>query len=111
MDRRDVPANIRDTLLSYNWPGNVRELACWVERLYAAGLPPMPPQPDIWDDRFGQTMETSPVPAATASLASNELDTIQNALAHAGGNKSAAAKSLGIHRTTLIRKLKQFGLE
>ncbi len=111
MNRVDVPANIRESLLSYNWPGNVRELACWVERLYAAGLPPMPPQPDIWDDSFGQTVETSPTPVATASLADNELDAIRNALAQSGGNKSAAAKMLDIHRTTLIRKLKQFGLE
>jgi transcriptional regulator with PAS, ATPase and Fis domain len=111
MDRREVPTDIRDALLSYNWPGNVRELSCWVERLYAAGLPPMAPQSDIWDDSFGQTSEISPAPVAAASLASNELDAIRNALAQAGGNKSAAAKSLDIHRTTLIRKLKQFGLE
>ena len=111
MDRREVPIDIRDALLGYNWPGNVRELSCWVERLYAAGLPAIPPQTDIWDDSFGQTTETSPTPVATASLASNELDAIRNVLAQAGGNKSAAAKSLGIHRTTLIRKLKQYGLE
>ena len=34
---------IREGLNEYHWPGNVRELCCWVERIYATGMPPAVP--------------------------------------------------------------------
>lgn len=42
---------------------------------------------------------------------SDERDKIINALKQAKGNKSLAAKLLGIHRTTLWRKLRELGIE
>ena len=42
-------------LREYPWPGNVRELCSYVERLYAANLPPMPPVPEAWDDGYRST--------------------------------------------------------
>jgi two-component system response regulator HydG len=125
-DRREVPAEIRHALVEYNWPGNVRELCAWVERLYAADLPPLPPQPDIWDDQYaeGDRCATADVGAPAefalasgsagapqaASIEQNEIQAIHAALAETGQNKSRAAEILGIHRSTLLRKMKQYDL-
>ena len=126
---KPIPPAIRDSLRQYNWPGNVRELSCWVERLYAAGLPPMPPVSDVWDDQYNYTgqgdtgafmsdqltapqqpaVATAPAPAAT-SLGDMEFEAIKAALEQCNQNRSQAARMLNIHRTTLIRKIKQYDL-
>jgi transcriptional regulator with PAS, ATPase and Fis domain len=125
LEPKPIAPGVRKQLLDYPWPGNVRELTCWVERLYAANLPPIPPTPEVWDDRYatGQpahqpTSETQPEPAETqtahptspASLEDAELQAIRNALERTNHNRSAAARLLDIHRTTLLRKMKQYGL-
>ena len=117
MDRREIPVAVRDALMAYPWPGNIRELSGWVERLYAANLPAVPPTPEIWDDRYAtgeaieQTFETiAPSQPISASLVDAEFETIQRVLDETNHNRSAAAKRLNIHRTTLLRKMRQFGL-
>ncbi|RLB78823.1 MAG: sigma-54-dependent Fis family transcriptional regulator, partial [Deltaproteobacteria bacterium] len=45
------------------------------------------------------------------SLAMQEATRIQEALEKCGGNRIAAAKELGISRTTLWRKIKKYGLD
>jgi transcriptional regulator with PAS, ATPase and Fis domain len=124
MDRREMDKSLRESLMSYDWPGNVRELCCWVERLYAADLPAVPPSPQMWDDHYPGTQpldwptetndaffpvgpdQTNSVP----SLEDAEIHAIRKALATADNNRSAAAKLLNIHRSTLLRKIKQYGL-
>ncbi len=51
-----------------------------------------------------------PNDVATESLADTEADQIRKVLTAAGGNKSRAAKILGIERKTLYRKLERMGL-
>ncbi|MBS3820719.1 MAG: AAA domain-containing protein [Planctomycetes bacterium] len=119
-DVRQLDETIRGQLRSYDWPGNVRELCCWVERLYAANLPPMAPGRDIWDDHYatGEPIEyhddepAAPVAVAAdaRSLADAEAAAISKALAETEGNRTRAAEMLNIHRTTLLRKMKQYGL-
>ncbi len=134
MEFRALSAEIRDQLIAYPWPGNVRELCCWIERLYAANLPAVAPASEIWDDQYAenspayvrQVPEGSYVkstvglpndgqmfgtPSDITSLADAELDVIKSALSQTSNNRSAAAKMLNIHRTTLLRKLQQYGLE
>ncbi len=119
MPRRELDAPIREALIAYPWPGNVRELCCWVERLYAANLPAVPPTSEIWDDQYAtgeplvatEIIPAEPMAATSAnSLADAEVDAIRNALVRTSNNKSAAAKYLNIHRTTLLRKMKQHSL-
>ena len=133
MEFRGLSLEIRDHLISYPWPGNVRELCCWIERLYAANLPAVPPTSEIWDDQYIEDFPVyvgEKVPKSTfvkdstlpldaqrgaadpdkTSLADAEIDAIRCALSQTGNNRSAAAKLLNIHRTTLLRKLKQYEL-
>ncbi len=119
MEIRQLVASIRKALISYPWPGNVRELCCWVERLYAAKLPATPPINEIWQDHHPDSISSDPVEmytpnhpanAVTGSLADAEIDAIRNALTQSRNNRSIAAKLLNIHRTTLLRKMKQYNL-
>ena len=98
------------TLLAYDFPGNVRELENIVERAVAlcesdtVGLADLPP--DI------QAMDFDPVEGdRLESLQEMERQHIARVLARTGRNKGLAAQVLGIPRTTLWRKLKQFRLE
>ncbi|MDQ7988529.1 MAG: propionate catabolism operon regulatory protein PrpR [Candidatus Dactylopiibacterium sp.] len=94
--------------MEHAWPGNVRELENLLERLVAlASLP------DAAEDLFAQlfpelSAAAGAAPPATlpARRAGFERDTLRQALAHAGGNASAAARALGISRTTFWRRMR-----
>lgn len=121
--RRQLGRRLRDCLCEYPWPGNVRELCGYLERLYAADLPPMPPKLGVWDNRYGEPADREPLRTAPdrmpfdqtttpvgCSLAEAERQAIKNALTLTGYNRSAAARLLQIHRSTLIRKIKAYEL-
>ncbi len=123
MVRRQLSEYLRDQLRQYPWPGNVRELCGYVERLYAANLPPSAPSLGAleWEDGYGASNAgldpapgRMPLPdnAATGlSLAQVESQAILQALEMTGHNRSAAAKVLQIHRSTLLRKIRLHGLD
>jgi DNA-binding NtrC family response regulator len=93
-------------LSEYTWPGNVRQMQHLIERLciLASGA-----RIDDWAVREAiGTMQ--PGEGVTESLADTEADQIRKVLAASGGNKSRAAKILGIERKTLYRKLERMGL-
>lgn len=120
MPPRVLGESIRRQLRDYSWPGNVRELAGYVERLYAADLPPLPPTMMNWDGNLpplasplepapGRITEIESRPL-TYTLAETEQSAIVRALHHVGWNRSAAARLLAVHRSTLLRKMRQYGL-
>jgi transcriptional regulator of acetoin/glycerol metabolism len=55
-------------------------------------------------------VEAATEPARTANLRDLEARFLEDALRRHGWNRAAVAKELGIHKTTLWRKIKQFGL-
>ncbi|MCX6634820.1 MAG: sigma-54 dependent transcriptional regulator [Acidobacteria bacterium] len=90
----------------YTWPGNVRQLQHMMERLTI-----LAPQGRIDEEAVRDAIDTmEPREESSETLADKEQDQIRRVLAAAGGNKSRAAKILGIERKTLYRKLKQMGL-
>ena len=121
MPHRQLGSRLRACLREYPWPGNVRELCAYVERLYATQLPPMPPRSYDFDGGYRPSprpIEPAPgrMPAEDHSpvgctLAEAEQAAIRRALEAAGFNRSAAARILDIHRTTLLRKLRHYGLD
>jgi len=93
-------------LEDYSWPGNVRQLQHMIERLTI-----VTPQGRIDDPAVREAIElTEPRDTASDTLADTEADQIRRVLAATGGNKSRAAKILGIERKTLYRKLDRMGL-
>jgi DNA-binding NtrC family response regulator len=122
MPKREFGQRLRHMLTEYPWRGNVRELAGYVERMYAANLPPMPPSMSLWDDGYSSTPSDAQLPPAdrmpltesvpmTFSLAKLEAGAIHKALELTGGNRAAAARMLEIHRSTLLRKMRSMGME
>ncbi len=101
-------------LLRYSWPGNVRELANAIRRAVALSeghsiriydLPPHLIQ------EVNPTVEIEPSPSGTLLLEEVEKEHILKVLEMTDGNRSEAAQILGIHRDTLLRKLKKYGVE
>jgi len=84
-------------LLSYPFYGNIRELENIIERAVITAKGFMIKTEDLQLDRQGREEE--------------EKERIKRVLEQVGGNKSLAAKVLGIHRTTLWRKMREYGLE
>jgi transcriptional regulator with PAS, ATPase and Fis domain len=93
-------------LLDHIWPGNVRQLQHMVERLSILA-------PNGWIDQAAVEEAialSEPSEQPSESLADTETDQIRRVLSATGGNKSRAAKILGIERKTLYRKLERMGL-
>jgi DNA-binding NtrC family response regulator len=102
-----------EKLVAYHWPGNVRELENVIERslVMATGT-----QLDASDIK----LESAPRPKASGdsnflpegmSLDQYEQDIIKEALRRADGNKSQAARLLGLTRNALRYRLTQMGME
>jgi transcriptional regulator of acetoin/glycerol metabolism len=95
-------------LSGYAWPGNVRELKNVLLRAAhgVAGTTITPA--DLPPEMAARAAENDTVPPG--ALKETEVTLIRRALADAGGNMVHAASRLGIHRVTLYRKLKRYGL-
>jgi DNA-binding NtrC family response regulator len=96
---------VLDVFMDYEWPGNVRELENVIERAVALAEGPVI-EPRHLPGRLGRGADKSVAPTALATLAQVEAGHIRKVLAHTGGNKTRAARILGIDRTSLWRKLK-----
>lgn len=94
-------------LLAYHWPGNVRELAHVVERALLIGNKPQIGQTDLG---LNVHAESNAVPTSISTIEDMERDLIRRTLAHFDNNISQCATSLGIGRSSLYRKLDQYGL-
>lgn len=111
MDPMDYSPEILPVLMAYRWPGNVRELENVVERAIllspggTIGLSALPEEilPPAGKKREAATMR--------AVRAETEERLIQSALAACGNNRTAAAARLGIHKTTLYRRMKALEME
>jgi propionate catabolism operon transcriptional regulator len=97
-------------LQAYAWPGNVRELRNLMERLalFLAAEPLQALSPSFVL-KVAPELNVIDMPAAAEQrmVASQPQESIEQVLARFGGNREAAARHLGISRTTLWRKLKQ----
>jgi DNA-binding NtrC family response regulator len=121
-----------DVLQAYTWPGNVRQLRNCIEHMVVLGTPPYLGVGNIPDDirkeveepqaGSSEKMKANPESdhrVAQDSSSSNgvvsldqaEKELIIKALDETGGNRTAAARKLGISRRTLHRKLKAYELE
>lgn len=95
----------RARLLAHDWPGNFRELVSLLRTLIALAEDGSTLECDDLPSEFQQP--PARCAAVPQPLRQSEFDSIQQALLACNGNISAAARHLGIHRTTLHRKLKQ----
>src|SRR5499426_751804 len=107
----EISQEALEALMGYDWPGNVRELANVIERAVVLG---QPPTIQIEDLSPGIVAPEAEVNARTTSQSYHESideyrrEVIVNALAQARGNRAAAARSLGLQRSYLLRLMKTF---
>jgi DNA-binding NtrC family response regulator len=136
-----VTAEAMEVLLTYEWPGNVRELENCIQHMVAINSGPLLHVADLPSNlqnfmlqRKSQYLSAAanapaaapgPEPAETAvvtpaaaygvtgvvPLSELERRAIMNALEYTKGDRAVAAHLLGIGRTTLYRKLKEYNLE
>jgi DNA-binding NtrC family response regulator len=109
-----IPSAHLDRMCAYPWRGNVRELRNVIERavllrrgdcIYPADL--------LFDTSLTTGSQRGAGAASTSQVADQRLDTminahIQQVLRRSGGNKTQAARRLGISLSTLKRRLKRF---
>ena len=120
--RKDIPKKITGIspdamriLCSYDWPGNVRQLRNTIEnmailsgggKLTVEDIPPA-----IKGTELAQQSGTTVLALAGISLSEAEKQLIANTLKMVNGNRTQAAKILGIGERTLYRKIKEYGLK
>jgi DNA-binding NtrC family response regulator len=129
-----LSADVLELMLTYEWPGNVRELENCIQHMVAVNSGPVLHLADLPSNLAnfsglrrgnGRTlaMEAIPsgplfaelggpeTPASVLPLVELEKRAIRDALRYTKGDRVTAAHLLGIGRTTLYRKLKEYGIE
>jgi len=98
-------------LTNYHWPGNIRELEHTIERAVLLGkesrigLQDFPPSLVARNDNV---LPLADALAKSYTLRDLEKEYIMRVMEIVGGNKTEAAKTLGVDRTTLYRKLEEY---
>ena len=107
---RGISDEVLALLMSYDFPGNARELENVIEHAFvlcSSGLIELDHlPPELKRQREAQRFTVR----NGTTLRSLEALHIANALRRNGGNRTAAAKELGIHPSTLFRKIKDLGI-
>jgi two-component system, NtrC family, response regulator AtoC len=98
-------------LLSYDWPGNVRELENCVQRAISLGSGTFVQMQDLPSSLLYHLGRAASAAPDLTSLQALEQNAIRQALQATGGDRIRAAKLLGIGKTTIYRKLKEYGIE
>ncbi len=107
---REISGSAMAALMSHDFPGNVRELENAIEHAFvlAAGDTILPAQ---LPEHIRQLSGGSGPSAVGGKLEDIETAALRQALERNGFNRNAAAKELGIHKTTLYRKIRRYGIE
>jgi len=112
--------NVTQQLMRYDWPGNLKELqnaleyACLISNSAEVNLSDLPQHIQDCDSNRMDFSAASPYPEAEGNrgaivpMAEVERNVIFNAIRQLDGDKVLAAAMLGIGKTTLYRKLKEY---
>ena len=107
---KGIAAEALSLLMAYDWPGNIRELENAVKRAFILCT-----EGYIGIEHLPEELTAHGAMTATGSDVRNAHDildaqAIRAALEHNAFNRLAAAKELGVHKTTLFRRMKKLGL-
>ncbi|MDW7740164.1 MAG: sigma 54-interacting transcriptional regulator [Bacillota bacterium] len=121
MQVSDITEDALSVLRAYSWPGNIRELENVVERAMnftgedTIRVEHLPPQiragSEIQRSEPLNNKEDPPIPDYRWKRDEQERDMISRALQQSGGNKSRAARTLGMSRSWLYEKMDKLGIK
>jgi two-component system, NtrC family, response regulator AtoC len=102
-------------LTAYEWPGNVRQLRNVIEQAVVLCdgdevLPEHLPLHEMQPGASASPLAAAPAADLQAAVSQTERQAILEALDACGGNQTRAAERLGVSRSTLVRRLQQFGV-
>lgn len=111
---------VMEPLIQHDWPGNVRELEHTVQQMVAMNSGPWLSRGDLPTPVANPQIERAATPVGPVANAQNLLHPVEplaevekrailNAIRYTKGDRTVAAALLGIGRTTLYRKLKEYG--
>ena len=98
-------------LMNYPWPGNVRELRNVIERIFVLGAGKVIEVSHLPPELIEIVSTSTSVISKEGTLTDMEKEAIKHALEKADGNRILASRILGIGKSTLYRKLKQYGID
>jgi DNA-binding NtrC family response regulator len=116
----EIPPDVMSALTAHDWPGNVRELQNCMDRMAAMNPGPVLHMDDLPSavhySRLRGSLELNSLAAFASGrpiIPLHELEkrAILEAIHHTKGDRATAAALLGIGRTTLYRKMKEYNLE
>jgi DNA-binding NtrC family response regulator len=123
-ERYTLSYDATEALMNYDWPGNIRELQNCLERMMSLNSGPLLHFADLPSSLVNHARAEAGVASAMAvggqatstqqgviPLHELEKQAICNALEYTRGDRTVAAQMLGIGRTTLYRKLKEYRME
>jgi two-component system, NtrC family, response regulator AtoC len=111
-DVRDITQEAVNVLMAYDWPGNVRELRNTIEQMVVLARGERLTVRDVPAAiRGGADLTKISVVRTGMTVEEAERQLIIQALKEMRGNRTRAAKKIGMSRRTLHRKLKKYGLE
>ncbi|SDI60384.1 sigma-54 interaction domain-containing protein [Alteribacillus bidgolensis] len=109
---KQIDQHAMECLMNYRWPGNIRELTNIAEQLVVLTEGSMIKESDLPDDIRNSVLPSSST--TEYSLKSKKMlqekELIEEELEKHEGNKTKTADALGIHRTTLYKKLNEYNL-
>ncbi len=121
---KGITNEVRHCFMEHCWPGNVRELENAIEHAYVTcqgpeiGLFDLPPEIRMveWrnahcNERQSGFAEESAAPSASDAQGLNSAEQLRNVLEKCGWNRSEAARRLGVNRSTIWRRMKQWGVQ
>jgi len=111
---RTLSDDAMKALLAYDWPGNVRELENCLQRACAMNSGPeiqVLDLPSAIHGGNGHAIDEADGSAKIIPISEMERKTILNTITQLNGDKLLAARLLGIGKTTLYRKLKEYQLQ
>ena len=106
-----IAAEALSLLMAHDWPGNIRELENLIERSFILcgegfiGIGQLPEE--LIAVRAGEQAAISGIKKIHNLF---DAQSIRSALERNGNNRLAAARELGIHKSTLFRKMKKLGI-
>lgn len=100
--------------MRYDWPGNIRELKSAMEYAYVIAesglIEPQHLPSNLINSEKRNSHQPAPIDASIDYDNNNEKAVLMEALRQSGGNKTKAAKILGIHRMTVWNRMKKYGI-